>query len=285
MTERVVMVCAVALLSTVGSSFGATSARLETRLLAQILSGSGSTYLVAPAPSLTFAVGTKVRLTVQYRLVDTSNPPAASTASVRGLTLATFNLFATGTAPGISHRSTLTGDTAATGGEAYSLPGAAGADVYPDAHGANPDALTGLHNAYRFIADHEGDTHAANGQFVGRDITRVTGEALSAAPFPQFGEGLWMGLYSFEFWNTGVGSVSYAFAPTTTTTNPNGQFRYWRRGQTTPQPSTQFSNGTITLTFAVPTPGTTAGVIVAGLTLGRRKRRLRADAAPGMCRS
>ena len=63
------------LLGALSSEEGGATLRL-TGVNLQLVSGSGSSYSVNPAPTTTFAVGAHVRLTLQYRLVDTSQPAA-----------------------------------------------------------------------------------------------------------------------------------------------------------------------------------------------------------------
>lgn len=263
--KKIVALSALALAATAGSSFGV--ATLETRFLAQVTTGSGATYTVDNvAGPLSFPAGSTVRLTLQYRVND---PASTSTTNPRGLVGANFDLLASGPAGGTSSRSVLTGDGTFISGEAYGNPGTANTDTYPYVE-ANADGFTGLHNVYRGgLSDPDGggpltaDDALSNGTFAGRNVTGLVPLSLSAASFPQ-NTGTagnptgWFGLFSFNFTNSGAtGDVTFRFQPAVTTANPNGQFRYWKRGTTSPVTGTSFSNGQITLNFINPnTPPT-----------------------------
>jgi hypothetical protein len=225
---------------------------METRFLVQTVTGSGATYTVSPAASNVFAAGATVRLTLQYRILDAAS---TSTTNARGLVGTTADIKATGAAGGTTSRSSLTGDDTFVSGEAYGAPGSANTDTYPYT-GENADGFTGLHNAYRGgLSGGTPDLAASNGTFVGREVLGLVPLSLSVASFPQ-NTGIagnptaWFGLFSFNFTNSGAqGAVTLSFLPPATTTNPNGQFRYWKRGTTAPVTGTTFNNGSVTLTF------------------------------------
>jgi hypothetical protein len=220
--------------------------------LVQTVTGSGATYTVSPAASNVFAAGATVRLTLQYRILDAAS---TSTTNARGLVGTTADIKATGAAGGTTSRSSLTGDDTFVSGEAYGAPGSANTDTYPYT-GENADGFTGLHNAYRGgLSGGTPDLAASNGTFVGREVLGLVPLSLSVASFPQ-NTGIagnptaWFGLFSFNFTNSGAqGAVTLSFLPPATTTNPNGQFRYWKRGTTAPVTGTTFNNGSVTLTF------------------------------------
>jgi hypothetical protein len=259
LVKKIAALSALALAATAGSSFGV--ATLETKFLAQVTTGSGATYMVDNvAGPLSFPAGSTVRLTLQYRISD---PASGATTNPRGLVGANFDLLASGPAGGTSSRSALTGDGTFISGEAYGAPGTANTDTYPYT-GENADGFTGLHNAYRGgLSGGDPDLALSNGTFAGRNVTGLVPLSLSAASFPQ-NAGIagnptgWFGLFSFNFTNSGAtGDVTFSFAPATTTANPNGQFRYWKRGTTSPVTGTSFQNGSITLNFINPnTPPT-----------------------------
>lgn len=239
---------------------------METRFLVQTVTGSGATYTVSPAASNVFAAGATVRLTLQYRILD---PTSTSTTNARGLVGTTADIKASGAAGGTTSRSSLTGDDTFISGEAYGAPGSANTDTYPYV-GENADGFTGLHNAYRGgLSGATPDLAASNGTFVGREVLGLVPLSLSVASFPQ-NTGIagnptaWFGLFSFNFTNSGAqGNVTFSFLPPATTTNPNGQFRYWKRGTTAPVTGTTFNNGNVTLTFgsANTAPTTTSPLV------------------------
>lgn len=263
-------------------AFAQTGGRLETRFLAQTTSGSGPTYVVNNASSLSFAAGSTVRLTVQFRMVDTSNPPA----SIRGLARSDFIISATGPAGGTAQRSILTGffdpnEVLPSRGEANGLPNRPGVDTYPDFNGANADAFTGLHCVHRnfLTVDPDGsgpltvDADPLNGVFSGREVTGIRANCASGTVYPSNSGGLWFGLYSFEFVNSGaIGDITFGFAPLVTAQRPNGSFLYFRNQN--PVESTSFLNGSITLSF-VPAPASALGLLLL-IACPRRRRPTRA---------
>ncbi len=268
----------------VGFAASAASAvvTMQTRFLVQQTTGSGATYTVTNANTTTFLPGSRVRLTIQFRLLNTQ----PSTLLMNNFTATNFSVLGTGPAGGTAQRSQLFGRSAGPGsqgrGEAF---GDLDGFTYPGVGAAppGPQFRTGLHKVWRdgmTDPDEVGpltiDQHPANGQFSGDDVLLITPIALSTAFLPDpvsFAETPWQGLYSYEFQHAGaLGSKTFSFTPTTDTANPTGRFFYYIVNSINVGQSTSFNNGSVTLNFAIPAPGAAMVLGLGGLLAARRRR-------------
>jgi hypothetical protein len=248
------------------------------------VSGSGASYTVADAGTTTFAPGSRVRMTIQCRLLsDELEAPRPI-----GLAATYFSAMGSGTAGGVVARSQLCGvpsgaDSQAKG-EAFGLPAGF---VYPGMGAVtSPTVLvrTGLHAVYRdvlFDPDGAGpltvDSNPANGTYQGDDILNMNAFSFARTPFETpivSTETAWNGMFSFEFTHSGaLGVKTFQFVPTTDAQLPNGAILYWDENFANPQRAFTFTNGSITLTF-IPAPACAVVFALGGLVANRRCRQV-----------
>lgn len=258
---------------------------MQTRFLVQQTTGSGATYTVTNANTTTFLPGSRVRLTVQFRLLNTQ----PTVVSMRNIAAIAFGIEGSGEAGGNTQRSQLFGRSGAPSiqdkGEAY---GELDGFDYPGvgAETAAAKYRSGLHRTWRDgLSDTDGagpltnDQNLANGSYVGDDVNIVIAYALSVAFLPEptsYAETPWQGLYSFEYQHSGsLGSKAFTFAPLTATIYPNGRFLYYEVDNTSVLRSESFQNGSVTLNFAIPAPGAASLLALGGVLALRRGTRSR----------
>lgn len=181
----------------VPSAFAAPEVVVETRILAQSITGSGAARQIANEGSV-FQIGSRIRLTVQYRLLDQT---AGVLGTLYGQPTHVFSIQSTGAVGnGTLSRSALTttGTTASNGesGASNNSVGWANGAVYPQS--GTFAGRSGLHAPFRDSLP--SDNNQANGVISGGSIGPIVGfsNAANAQAFNQLG-GQWWGLYSFEF--------------------------------------------------------------------------------------
>lgn len=191
---------------------------LETRLIAQTISGSGASRQISNAVGSNFASGDRVRFTVQYRLVDHT---AGALGNIYGTLGIHFSAEGVNTAGnGTLSRSALTteGSTSINGenGSQNNSDGWGMGPLYPQAGTAA--GFTGLHQPFR-SALNGNDNGIVNGTFSGGSIASVTAIALGGVPALNQESGNWWGVYSFEFQaNSGFsGPIRFNLSTTSTT--------------------------------------------------------------------
>lgn len=189
----------------------------ETRFLVQTITGSGAARQVSNAAGTTFESGSRVRLTVQYRLVDQMN---GSLGNIYGPGAFAFSVNGTNTiGNGALSRSALTtAGSASSNGESdasNNLDGWANGPQYPQTGAAT---ITGLHQPFRFALNGS-DNNQANGTVENGSITRVTAMSIGGGSVVNQLSGNWWGLYSFEFQAASgfVGSVGFSVFTNSTT--------------------------------------------------------------------
>lgn len=213
--KKIVALSALALAASAGSAFGQAQVSFETRILVQTITGSGASRSIGPAAANNFNSGDRVRLTVQYRMVDLQGNPEGSYYGISGYS---FNINGeTGTAAGSVNRSALTNTAVgAPGGNANNAEddannnsnGWASGPAYPQG-GTAAGGRSGLHNPFRFGLGGV-DSASSNGTISGTSINAIAALQIGGAGSVNQADNQWWGLYSFEFLSTGAGTRTFA---------------------------------------------------------------------------
>lgn len=253
---------------------------VDMRLVAQVISGSGSSRQVDDAGTTSFASGSRVRLTVQYRLTDETAGAYGTIYGTGGLSFSIGGVNTSGN--GTITRSALTTDgTSSSNGEAdagNNSSGWASGPTYPQT--GTSGTKTGLHEPLRWALNNN-DSALSNGTISGGSIANVFAfNALGATVVNQL-SGNWWGVYSFEFESDSdfEGTVDFNLS-TTATTGP-----VFRGSSITTAPYTllnasqiDYNLGGISLDFSapapliIPAPGAAALLGLGGVLAVRRRR-------------
>lgn len=171
---------------------------METRFVAQVINGAGAGRQITNATNTVFALGSKVRVTLQYRLIDHTE---GQYGSIFGMAEMDMDIRAIGVAGnGTLSRSLLTttgtSQFNAESGVLNNSYGWADGPVYPQSGTAA--SSSGLHAPYR--AGINGfDGGGANGTVNVDGIQSIKALAGGSAATVNQAGGQWWGLYSFEF--------------------------------------------------------------------------------------